>query len=110
MRIRWTPTAAADLQNIYDYFKEHEPHLAQPTVIEIHKSVRSLKYFHCADARDVKKAHANYCSDACRISSLNLKDDAVEILHVWHPAWSPPYKKRKGGPPVQAKPGLSGRQ
>ena len=25
MRIRWTPTAAADLQNIYDYLKEHEP-------------------------------------------------------------------------------------
>ena len=35
MRIRWTPTAAADLQNIYDYLKEHEPHLALPTVIEI---------------------------------------------------------------------------
>jgi plasmid stabilization system protein ParE len=38
MRIRWTPTAAADLQKIYDYLKEHEPHLAQPTVIEIRKS------------------------------------------------------------------------
>jgi hypothetical protein len=37
MRIRWTPTAAADLQNIYDYLKEHESHLAQPTVIEISK-------------------------------------------------------------------------
>ena len=41
MRIRWTPTAAADLQNIYDYLKEHEPHLARPTVIEIRKSARS---------------------------------------------------------------------
>ena len=38
MRIRWTPTAAADLQKFYDYLKEHEPHLAQPTVIEIRKS------------------------------------------------------------------------
>jgi toxin ParE1/3/4 len=45
MRIRWTPTAAADLQNIYDYLREHEPHLAGPTVIEIRKSVRSLKKF-----------------------------------------------------------------
>ncbi len=45
MRIRWTPTAAADLQNIYDYLREHEPHLAKPTVIEIRKSVRSLKKF-----------------------------------------------------------------
>ena len=45
MRIRWTPTAAADLQNIYDYLKEHDPHLARPTVIEIRKSARSLKKF-----------------------------------------------------------------
>lgn len=42
MRLRWTPTAAADLQSIYDYLKKHEPHLAQPTVIEIRKSARSL--------------------------------------------------------------------
>jgi plasmid stabilization system protein ParE len=25
MRIRWTPAAAADLQNISDYLKEHHP-------------------------------------------------------------------------------------
>jgi plasmid stabilization system protein ParE len=45
MRIRCTPTAAADLQGIYDYLKELEPHLARPTVIEIRKSARSLKKF-----------------------------------------------------------------
>jgi plasmid stabilization system protein ParE len=43
MRIRWTPTAAADLQSIYDYLREHEPPLARPTVIEIRKSAGSLK-------------------------------------------------------------------
>jgi toxin ParE1/3/4 len=45
MHIRWTPTAAEDLQSIYDYLKEHEPHLAPPTVTEIRKSARSLKRF-----------------------------------------------------------------
>ncbi len=45
MRIRWTPNAATDLQRIYDYLSEHEPHLARPTVIEIRKSARSLKKF-----------------------------------------------------------------
>jgi plasmid stabilization system protein ParE len=35
MRIRWTPTAAADLQGIYDCLREHEPHLVRATVIEI---------------------------------------------------------------------------
>jgi hypothetical protein len=33
MRIRWTP-AAADLQGIYDYLKEHEPHLASPPLLK----------------------------------------------------------------------------
>jgi plasmid stabilization system protein ParE len=26
MRIRWTPAAAADLQHISDYLKDHHPH------------------------------------------------------------------------------------
>jgi plasmid stabilization system protein ParE len=44
MRIRWTPTAAADLQSICDYLKEHEPHLARPTVIEIRShSLQKMK-------------------------------------------------------------------
>ena len=45
MRIRWTPAAAADLKHIHDYLREHEPHLARPTVIEIRNAVRSLKDF-----------------------------------------------------------------
>ena len=69
MRIRWTPAAAADLQGIHDYLREHEPHLARPTVIEIRKAVRSLKKFPNVDARDARKAPANCCTSGCRISS-----------------------------------------
>ncbi len=69
MRIRWTPTAAADLQNIYDYLREHEPHLAKPTVIEIRNPSARLKSFHSVDARDVRKAPANCCTGGCRTSS-----------------------------------------
>jgi toxin ParE1/3/4 len=45
MRIRWTPEAAADLKTIYDYLREHEPHLARPTVVQLRQSIRSLKQF-----------------------------------------------------------------
>ena len=31
MRIRWTPAAAADLEQISNYLKEHHPHYRQPT-------------------------------------------------------------------------------
>ena len=31
MRIRWTPAAAADLEQISNYLREHHPHYRQPT-------------------------------------------------------------------------------
>jgi plasmid stabilization system protein ParE len=33
MRIRWTPTAADDLEHIKDYLTEHYPRPARSTVI-----------------------------------------------------------------------------
>ena len=45
MRIRRTIPAADDLEGIHEYLKEHHPHLAQSTVTEIHKAIRSLKKF-----------------------------------------------------------------
>ena len=69
MRIRWTPTAAADLQNIYDYLKEHEPHLARPTVIEIRKSARSLRKFPLRGRKGREEGTRELLQRRCRISS-----------------------------------------
>jgi plasmid stabilization system protein ParE len=66
MRIRWTPVAAEDLKNIYDYLMEHEPQLARPTVIELRQGIRSLKQFRTWAARDVRKAPASFCTSTCR--------------------------------------------
>lgn len=35
MRIRWTPAAAEDLEQIKDYLTEHLPQFAQSTVLEL---------------------------------------------------------------------------
>jgi len=43
MRIRWTPSAAADLEQIYEYLQRHLPHLAQRTVINLYERIRLLK-------------------------------------------------------------------
>jgi addiction module RelE/StbE family toxin len=43
MRIRWTPPAAADLQNISDYLKEHHPQYRQPTLRRLYERIRALK-------------------------------------------------------------------
>jgi addiction module RelE/StbE family toxin len=43
MRIRWTPAAAADLQDISNYLKEHHPHYRQPTMQKLYDTIRALK-------------------------------------------------------------------
>ena len=43
MRIRWTPAAAANLDEIHAYLIEHHPHLAQSTILELYNGIRSLK-------------------------------------------------------------------
>ena len=44
MRIRWTPSAAADLQSISDYLKDHHPRYRDQT-IEV------MRIYHAAQDR-----------------------------------------------------------
>jgi plasmid stabilization system protein ParE len=43
MRIRWTPAAAADLQQISDYLKDHHPKCQEPSLRRMYSSIQSLK-------------------------------------------------------------------
>lgn len=43
MRIRWTPPAAADMQSISDYLKEHHPQYRHPTLRRLYRKIQSLK-------------------------------------------------------------------
>ncbi|HXP88200.1 MAG TPA: hypothetical protein VN841_25950 [Bryobacteraceae bacterium] len=43
MRIRCTPAAAADLQSISDYLKEHHPHYREPTMRKLYGTTAELK-------------------------------------------------------------------
>ncbi len=87
MRLRWTPTAAADLQNIYDYLREHEPHLASPTIIDIRKAALSLKTFPLRGRQGREEGTRELLHRRLpHIIAYRVKTDAVEILHIWHPA------------------------
>jgi toxin ParE1/3/4 len=89
MRIRWTPAAAEDLQGIYDYLKEHEPHLARPTVIAIRKSARSLKKFPQRGRKGREESTRELLHRRLPhiiAYRVNEKRGDVEILHIWHPA------------------------
>lgn len=87
MRIRWTLAAASDLQQIHEYLKEHEPHLARPTVIAVREAVLSLRKFPnrgrpgaVEGTRELLHERLPY------IVAYRVMEDAVEILHIWHPS------------------------
>jgi addiction module RelE/StbE family toxin len=87
MRIRWTPAAAADLDQIKDYLIEHHPDLAQPTVMKLYAAILSLKRMpnrgrpgRERDTRELVLAPMPY------IVAYRVRGDAVEILHIHHGA------------------------
>ncbi len=43
MRIRWTPAAAADLQRVNDYVREHHPGYQLVTMRKLYETIRALK-------------------------------------------------------------------
>ena len=62
-------------------------HLARPTVIEIRKSARSLKKFPLRGRKGREQGTRELLQRRLpHIIAYRVKDDAVEILHIWHPA------------------------
>ena len=87
MRIRWTPAAASDLPTIHDYLSEHEPRLARPTAIALREDTLSLRKFpHRGRPGTVEGTRELLHERLAYIVVYRVKEDAVEILHIWHPS------------------------
>ncbi len=43
MEIRWTPTAASDLEQISNYLKEHHPRYRQATMRKLYSTITALE-------------------------------------------------------------------
>jgi len=87
IRVRWTLPAADDLGSIKNYLQEHYPHFAEPTVRTIYQRIRSLKGLpylgkpgHCVGTRELALTPLPY------VVVYSVKDQAVEILHIYHGA------------------------
>jgi toxin ParE1/3/4 len=87
MRIRWTPPAADDLQNIKNYLQQNYPHFTEPTVRTIYQRIRSLKMSpnlgrpgHHSGTRELALTPLPY------VVVYAVKAEAVEILHIYHGA------------------------
>jgi addiction module RelE/StbE family toxin len=91
MRIRWTRAAAEDLEHIKDYLTENHPQFAQSTVIELYETIRSLKTSprrgrlgREEGTRELVLSRLPY------IVAYRIKQQAIEILHVFHGAQNRP--------------------
>jgi len=85
MRIRWTPAAAADLQSISDYLKEHHPQYRQPTMRKLYERIRALKdapYLgrpgRIEGTREVLFPPLRY------VAVYRVTEQSVEIWRIWH--------------------------
>jgi addiction module RelE/StbE family toxin len=90
-RIRWTYAAAEDLEHIKNYLTEHSPQLAQSTVLELYETIRSLKTSprrgrlgREEGTRELVLSRLPY------IVAYRIKEQAVEVLHIFHGAQNRP--------------------
>ncbi len=90
-RIRWTRSAAEDLEHIKNYLAEHHPELAQPTVLELYETIRSLKTSprrgrlgREEGTRELVLPRLPY------IVAYRIKEQTVEVLHIFHGAQNRP--------------------
>lgn len=91
MRIRWTPAAAADLEHIKDYLKEHYPHLAQSTATQLYEAIRSLK----ASPHRGRKGREEGTRELVftrlpYIAVYRVREQDIQILHIYHGAQDRP--------------------
>ncbi len=87
MRIRWTPAAAADLQNLSDYLKDHHPHYRQPTVRKVYAAVQSLKEWpHRGRAGREEGTRELLFPPLPYIAVYRVKGQSIEVLRIYHGA------------------------
>ena len=85
MRIRWTPPAAADMQSISDYLKEHHPQYRQPTMRKLYEGIRALK-----DAAYrgrlglVEGTRELLFTPMPYVAVYSIREDTIEIWRIYH--------------------------
>jgi toxin ParE1/3/4 len=67
--------------------RKHEPHPAHSTVAAIRKAIRSLRKFPNRGREGREEGTRDLLVERLpHVVAYSVKRDAVEILHIWHPA------------------------
>ncbi len=87
MRIRWTPAAAADLQQISDYLRNHHPSYRQPAVRKLYDLVRALKQWPQQGRKGREQGTRELVfSPLPYVAVYRIRDQSIEILRIYHTA------------------------
>ena len=87
MRIRWTPAAAADLQQINDHLLDHHPQYRQPTIHKLYEAIRLLKTFPHRGRPGVEVGTRELVfSPLPYIAVYRVSEEYIEVLRVHHGA------------------------
>jgi toxin ParE1/3/4 len=87
MRIRWTPAAAADLQHLSDYLKDHHPHYQEPTLRKVFAAVQSLKEWpHRGRPGREERTRELLFPPLPYIAVYRVRGDSIEVLRIYHGA------------------------
>lgn len=89
MRVRWTPAAAADLEEISNYLKDKHPSYRQPTILKLYEGIRSLKEFPNRGRQGREEGTRELVfSPLPYIVAYRIKGQDVEVLRIFHAARS----------------------
>jgi toxin ParE1/3/4 len=87
MKVRWTPAAAADLQEISDYLDAHMPNFSRSTVVALCEAIDSLlsspnrgRVGREPGTRELVLTRIPY------IVAYRFRDETIEVLHLHHTA------------------------
>ena len=87
MRIRWTPAAAADFENISDYLKEHHQRYHDPTMRRLYGAIRDLKQWpgrgrpgREEGTREILFPPAPY------VAVYRVREQTIEVMRIYHSA------------------------
>jgi len=84
MRIRWTP-AAADLQHISDYLKDHYSHYQLPTMRKMYAAIHSLREWPHRGRRGREEGTQELLFPPLPyIAVYRVEEQSIEVLRIYH--------------------------
>jgi addiction module RelE/StbE family toxin len=87
MRVRWTPAAAADLQQISDYLRERHPRYRQATLRKLYETIRRLGDVpHLGKPGRVEGTREILFPPMPYVAVYRVREQSIEVLRIWHTA------------------------